>query len=752
MDRTNMGRARKVRARASFRPTLETLESREVLSATPLTGIQGPSSSATPYLVPVAPAVQFTSIMTVGDSVNTKPDGVTPYKAVGIMDGLGAYDNGDGTFTLLMNHELPVSINSSGVATPVGVARAHGNAGAFVSRWTINKSDLSVAKVEDFLANVTSIYLSDNDPATGAVHAGFRAGDTTIIARLCSADLADPGAYGWTDPSTGIFYGTDARIFQSGEESGGIATSAAAGGDLGPEARIDFGRQFAFIATDDSRLAGDQSRTAYELPHAGLFPWENNLASPYAQRKTVVVGMDDSTGGQLYFWVGDKQTTGNVVERAGLTRQSAADQLYVLRVDNLIPDSTGATNEIRTTPLSGRFSLQAEGDVSGLTFAQLEAKSDSVGGTQFFRPEDGQWDPNNPNDYYFVTTDQYDQVKDGVGTTVGRSRLYRLRFDDITNPAAGGTIEALLDGTEAGNMFDNMTVDGDGKVWIQEDVGNQDHNSKIWMYDIATDDLVLVAKHDPARFGDLVDADNNPATPPAVTAPTSPFTRDEESSGIIDVSHILGAGKFLVDVQAHYSLGGELVEGGQLLLMDTNVPTATLSGGVLTVQGTVNDDDISVTRHGQNLTVSVNGQTFTFDNKKVSRLSIDAGAGSDSVSADANVQQAAILLGGLGNDSISAGGGRSILVGGAGADTLAGGSDSDIVIGGNTTADLTAVLDAWLANGAYKKRVDALASLLTSTTVTEDGAADTLSGGGNLDWFWAYGLDSVTLQPSERQN
>jgi len=37
--------------------------------------------------------------------------------------GLGAFDNGDGTFTVLMNHELGATS---------GVARAHGGKGAFV--------------------------------------------------------------------------------------------------------------------------------------------------------------------------------------------------------------------------------------------------------------------------------------------------------------------------------------------------------------------------------------------------------------------------------------------------------------------------------------------------------------------------------------------------------------------------------------------------------------------------------------------
>ncbi|MCY2964733.1 MAG: hypothetical protein NT069_14030 [Planctomycetota bacterium] len=468
--------------------------------------------------------------MTVGDTVNKKLDGVTDYRMVGIPDGLGAYNNGDGTFTLLMNHEI---------GTGLGAGRAHGNNGGFVSQWTINSSSLAVSNVKDFVSNNSSIYLSNNVPGT-SVHTAYEAGATTAFNRLCSADLADASAYQWTDPNTNITYGTSSRIFQSGEESG-------------------FGRQFAFIATDDPNTGFNEANTVYEIPHCGLFSWENNLASPYAQEKTIVMGMDDTTPGQIYVWVGDKQTTGNVVERAGLTRQSANDNLYVVKVDNLTADGSGATNEIRSTPLTGSFSLQNEGDVSGLTGTALENLSDSKGGTQFLRPEDGAWDPNDPNRFYFVTTDRYDQVKDGVGATVGRSRLYALDFTDITNPTLGGTITALLDGTEAGNMFDNISAvsygDGQTAVFLQEDVGNQQHNGKIFMYNTDSDALTLIAKHDPARFGDI----GSPAV--------APFSLDEESSGIIDAQALLGNGWLLLDVQAHYGLGGELVEGGQLVAM-----------------------------------------------------------------------------------------------------------------------------------------------------------------------------------------
>ena len=60
-----------------------------------------PTSSATPYVRPVSGvAVDVVSFLTVGDSVNMRADGVTPYPFAGIPDGMGAYDTGNGTMTL----------------------------------------------------------------------------------------------------------------------------------------------------------------------------------------------------------------------------------------------------------------------------------------------------------------------------------------------------------------------------------------------------------------------------------------------------------------------------------------------------------------------------------------------------------------------------------------------------------------------------------------------------------------------------
>ena len=111
-------------------------------------------------------------------------------------------------------------------------------------------------------------------------------------------------------------------------------------------------------------------------------------------------------------------------------------------------------------------------------------------------PEDGAWDPKHPNDFYFVTTASFS----------GYSKLYRLRFIDPANPALGGTVDQLLAGDEDGgtgersHMLDNLAVDRHGRIVLQEDPGGNDYLARVWLYDIARDDLVQVAQHDPVRF------------------------------------------------------------------------------------------------------------------------------------------------------------------------------------------------------------------------------------------------------------
>jgi len=342
---------------------------------------------------------------------------------------------------------------------------------------------------------------SYNAPTTG-----------TTFSRFCSADLAPRSAF--FNPATGNGY--DGWIYLNGEESG------------------NEGRGWAHL----------MSGTSYQLPRLGRFSWENSVANPNRSDKTIVAGTDDSTpGGQVYIYVGSKTASGIPIDKAGLTNGN----LYGVKVNGV-----GLEDRVNGIASGTQFTLFNLGNVQNMTGAQLQTASVAGGVSEFLRPEDGAWDPSNPSDFYFVTTDRFDTVKNGTGTTIGRSRLYRLHFFNIADPAAGGVIDTVLDGTEDQQMMDNITINGRGQVLIQEDVGNNAHIGKIWRYNIANDSLNLVAAHDPLRF-----------------APGAPdfLTQDEESSGIIDVSDILGEGWFLFDVQAHYGVAGELVEGGQLLAL-----------------------------------------------------------------------------------------------------------------------------------------------------------------------------------------
>lgn len=434
-------------------------------------------SAPSAYLVPSAPGVVVKDILTVGQAVNG-------YRMAGIPDGLGAFDNGNGTFTLLMNHEL---------GNTVGIPRAHGAKGAFVSKWIIRTSDLAPLAGEDLMKEV-ALWNS----LTGTYDASAKG---INLSRFCSADLPPISAF--YDAASGL--GFNGRLFTNGEESG------------------NEGRAFAH----------GMDGLSWELPRLGKLSFENVVAHPSMGTKTLVAELDDSTPGQVYFYLGSKTNAGSAVEKAGLTNGT----LYGVKVSGVAIEDSATGIPSGTT-----FALVDLGNVENMTGAALDSASTAAGVTRFLRPEDGAWDPVHPSDFYFVTTNAFSSP----------SRLWRLRFSDIADPAAGGKLDMLLDGSEGQHMLDNVTIDRAGHVYLQEDVGNNAHLGKVWRYDVVNDTLTMVAQHDPLRF--------------VAGAPLF-LTQDEESSGIIDATSILGPGWFLLVVQAHYGTDAETVEGGQLLAM-----------------------------------------------------------------------------------------------------------------------------------------------------------------------------------------
>ena len=303
---------------------------------------------------------------------------------------------------------------------------------------------------------------------------------------------------------------------------------------------------------------GPSTGQAWQLPRLGRMAFENAVACPYPQEKTIVVCTDDSSastgplpnvGSEVYIYIGTKQQRGNPIEQAGLTNGS----LYGLTISvdgqpvEEESDQYGLGNATSGYIGKGRFGLHNLGDVSALSGNQLEAQSNAGGVARVQRCEDGAWDPREQhmNNFYFVTT----------ASITTNCRLWRLRFDDIERPEEGGSIEILLRGDEGHRMLDNVTVDTLGRIVMDEDPGGNNRVSKIWLYAIDTRQFIQVAAHNPRFF------DPDSKKPEFIT-------NDEESSGIIDAAHILGDGWFLLDVQAHkVSTDPELVEGGQLLAL-----------------------------------------------------------------------------------------------------------------------------------------------------------------------------------------
>ena len=397
-------------------------------------GPVGPSSSQTPYLVRSTPGVVPRAVLTVGDRA------VNGYRMVGKPDGLGAYDNGDGTFTLLMNHELPAVR---------GVVRDHGAVGAFVSRWTIDTESLQVLSGEDLMQEVWA-------PVAGGGWAPL----AVALNRLCSADLPAQGAF--HDPATGT--GTAHRLLLNGEEQG-------------------VGRAFAHV------VEGPDAGSSYVLAGLGRAGWENQVTMPGAGRATVVVGTDDNQGGQVYVYVGEKQAAGNDVERAGLT----GGTLYGVRIDGIAAES-----DATTVPDGGAdFSLVPIPGAATMNQNQLENASNALGITRMARPEDAVWDPTTPGALYAATTASFTET-----SRLWRlefSDPSRVTLGGKAHIAASSPAYDAAD-PQGPRQMDNLTVNSQGQVVIQEDSGNQTYRSGVFLYEPRTGAVARIAQADPDRF------------------------------------------------------------------------------------------------------------------------------------------------------------------------------------------------------------------------------------------------------------
>ncbi|CAB4862486.1 MAG: DUF839 domain-containing protein [Actinobacteria bacterium] len=416
----------------------------------------------------------------------------------GIPDGMGAYRNEDGTITLLSVHEVP----SYGAIGALAKAADKGKTiqGISITKLILTKAGDRVSSASDFI-KTWSFYNYNTkkyqDTTVGAAPTTQTLGMDNFISRFCSATLVQAGGLSFKDGST--TYGHEGPVFLSGEEDG----------DSG------YGRAFAF----------DMDGNGINLPRMGLASWENLMPNLKPGKNTVVMGNEDgnATDSQLFMYVGTKTTEGTFADKAGLTN----GEVHVMSIPDIAND-----NAFRAT-----YGKNKAVDVTfKKTIWDADMKTQQADhlaqGTEMSRVEDGEWDPTNPNVFYFVTTESNKDpgaTKSNPATpTVSRDGggFWRLTFVDGQKPELGAKLELLLDGSEDPYLSkpDNMTVTSDGIVLLQEDPGKNDHLARIVAFRPKDGKLAVVAQFNPNYF-----------------APKGSnfMTTDEESSGIIDVTSMI---------------------------------------------------------------------------------------------------------------------------------------------------------------------------------------------------------------------
>lgn len=445
------------------------------------------------YMEAVASGVSLDPFATSGDSIGG-------YLIGGVPDGMGVIPV-NGKLRILTNHEWSSSI-------PVAAARAstYGmTTASYVSEMHYDLKKKAIVAGKDFMEwiewydyQTEQFGVVPTAPAGAALVDAYGAqSHSYLMNRFCSSTLADAGEF--YNKKTGAGY--KGAVYLTGEEGG-----------------------------DESRgFAGNQDGEFVQVPGFGLAGWETFVNAPTTSDATVIMGNEDNsaTDSQLWMYIGTKTKTGEWYEKAGLTN----GKHYVMATDVL------NDNAFRAKYAKGVSAPASFKEIDYKQNGKLQNDKARELGMTLARVEDGHFDPNKPNDYYFVTTESNKDPKATASNpatpTVTRDggALWRLRFVDINNPTKGASLTMLLDGSEEPYLSkpDNIVVDDAGNILIQEDPGNNAHVSRVIAYRISDGKLATVAKFKDSYF--------NPANT------TTFITQDEESSGIIDVTSYLRTGK-----------------------------------------------------------------------------------------------------------------------------------------------------------------------------------------------------------------
>ena len=551
--------------------TLNVFDLEALITAPPVAGA-GTFKSTMLKDVAGGPELQISSLLTAGEFTSGLNPGDSIYVPTGIFDGQGAYDNGDGTYTLLVNSELG-STSGYGYALP-SVEGAL--TGARVSSLVIDKdvdnnasNGYQSAVIAGGLA-YESIYLDGSNAAidqAADLGAGFK--------RFCAANLVEANSFGGGK-------GFADRIYLVGEEE-----FSADGG--------------SFFALDVN------GRAIHEVVGFGKGTWESATIIDTGSADTVAVLLFDDAKAPLYMWVGTKSAAADAsfLERNGLAANQGSLYTFVTTAlpDGLSdgPDSADLLAYTRANGINSAIGgswvdlATLDPNYASLGAPALRQLAVNAGALQLSRIEDGEVNPLNSQQAVFVSTGTADFNK---GDLYGNVYTLDFRSSFGSNGLIGGSAGSVLKVVYDGDLLvdpttglrnpDNMTISADGFAYLQEDRANGGgtdisagnfgtQEASIWK--LAIDPLTGNSIGDPTRWAQIDRAAIPTAygqTQPAYTNPDSNGVGNWESSGVIDVSALYGAAPgsyFLANVQAHSikdgNIGGAgyLVEGGQIDLI-----------------------------------------------------------------------------------------------------------------------------------------------------------------------------------------
>ncbi len=521
--------------------TLDFIDLEAMILAPP---VAGAGTFASTMLKDVAggPELKISSLITFGEFTNGLNPGDSVFTPVGVPDGMGAYDNRDGTYTLLVNAE-------------VGPGKGYGYTvdglnpgvdGARISKFIIDK-DIDDDASNGFQSKVIAgglaykqVISPDPNFAKGAMN------------RFCGANLIKAGAFQGR--------GFANTIFLMGEESA-------------PGNR--------FFALDPS------CEKLYHVPGFGYGGWESATALDTGSSSTVAVMLFDDANAPLYLWVGSKLAgSTDFLERNGMAASSGS--LYAWKADGIAATPAGLGAVALNTAVAGEWvKLGTGAEIAALPdAAALRTLAFGKGAMQFTRIEDGDVSPLTGKQAVFNSTggsspDLYGSTYIiDLATAFGADGLLKTGLTTNLRVLVDTDKQAGLDRQLGVRNQDNLAWGTDNFIYIQEDrslaAGTADgqfgsQEASIWKVDPLTGTTTRWAQIDrsavPIAYGQT---DSSPLD-----------GGNWESSGIIDVSDIYGGSPgsfFLGNVQAHSLLNGNingagyLAEGGQIDLFQQTLP------------------------------------------------------------------------------------------------------------------------------------------------------------------------------------